>query len=102
MDIYNVVEQPRIQACHAQILSQGVFISQPWRKIGYSPSFLHGIEIKSGHGRPPHEVSKEPPTGVHLEKSPRGGKSISEDIWGGGGGGGGGYAYSEQYSILQD
>ena len=27
-------------------------------------------------------------TGVHLEKSPRGGKSTSEDIWGGGGGGG--------------
>ena len=32
--------------------------------------------------------------GVHLRKSPRGGKSTSEDILGG-------RAYSEQYSILK-
>ena len=34
------------------------------------------------------------PAGIHLEKSPRGGKSTSEDILGG-------HAYSGQYSILK-
>ena len=33
-------------------------------------------------------------SGVHLEKSPRGGKSTSEDIWGGGGGGRGGVQWA--------
>ena len=35
-------------------------------------------------------------SGIYLEKSPKGGKSTSEDILGGGG-----HAYSGQYSILK-
>ena len=33
------------------------FISQPWRKIGYSSIFLQGCEIKSGRGRPGFEAT---------------------------------------------